>query len=235
MNESYASPGYGGRGFAERGYGERGFDRGGYDRGDYDGGGGDRAGDKSTIAGGVILGVLATLSGILVILGLFYATGTTERHKAAMAAGDCEPNLMSTNVGCTTVQMMVSRYNGITNPAIAQLNADVAAYTAAENHSLGTAEGAVRAELATAIELARNLGQMPFAFFAEPQAKVTILAIQARIRLMNEQAASTSLTQLRSFNSRMSAVGTTIQTDLKLLRTDVEHHPTASQEPSGND
>jgi hypothetical protein len=215
MNESYAERGYGGRGYAENGYGE--------------------SGEKSTRAGGVIIGTISVLSAILVILGLYYATGTTARHKATMAAAGCEPNLMSTNVGCTTVQMMVSRYNGITNPAIQQLNADVAAYNAAENHNLSSAEMAVRAELTTAIELARNLGQMPFAFFAEPQAKVTILAIQARIRLMKEQAASTSLIQLRSFNSRMSAVGTTIQADLKLLRTDVEHHPTASQEPSGND
>jgi len=210
MSESYA-----GRGYAERGYG----------RGD----------EKSTRAGGAILAAISTLSAILVLLGLYYATGTTERHKAAMAAAGCEPNLMNVNVGCTTVQTIVSQYNSVTNPAIQQLNADVAAYTAAETHNLGAAEMAVRAEVATAGQLVKGLGQIPFAFFAAPQAKVTILAIQARAKLMTEQARSSSLAQLRSFNSRIDAAGTTIQTDLKLLRTDVEHHPTASQEPSGND
>jgi hypothetical protein len=226
MNESYSERGYARGGYSERGYPERGYPDGGYSDG----------GQKSTRAGGVILAVLATLSSILVILGLYYATGTTARHKAAMAAAGCEPNLMNTNVGCTTVQMLVGQYTSITNPAIQQLNADVAAYTAAvDRHNLGGAEMALRAEVATADALAKNLGRIPFPPFAAPEAKVAIAAIRARVKLMTEQARSSSMAQLRSFNGQIDAVGTTIQTDLKRLNTAVRHHPTPSQEPDGND
>lgn len=210
MNESYA-----GRGYAERGYG--------------------RSGQKSTRAGGVILATAATVSALLVILGLFYATGTDERHKAAMAAAGCEPNLMNVNVGCTTVQMLVSQYTSITNPALQQLNADVAAYTAAERHNLATAEMALRAEVTTANALAKGLAHIPFPPFAAPEAKIAIQAIQARVNLMTEQARSSSLAQMRSFNSRVDSAGTAIQADLKRLSAAVRHHPTPSQEPDGND
>jgi len=210
MNESYA----------ERGYAERGYARGG---------------QESTRAGGIIVAVLAVLSALLVILGLYYATGTDARHKAAMAAAGCEPNLMNVNVGCTTVQMLVSQYTSITNPAIQQLTADVAAYTAAERHNLAAAEMAVRAEVTTADALARGLAHIPFPPFAAPAATMAIHAIQARVKLMTEQARSSSLAQLRSFNGRIDAAGTAVQTDMKLLSTAVRHHPTPSQEPDGND
>jgi hypothetical protein len=247
MNESYAERGYAERGYAERGYAEPGYAepgyaepgyaRDGYARGGYARGGGQKGtgNEKSTRSGGVILAVLATLSSVLVILGLYYATGATARHKAAMAAAGCEPNLMSVNVGCTTVQMLVSQYNSVTNPAVEQLNADVAAYTAAERHNLSAAEMAVRAEVATADVLVQGLSRIPFPPFAAPDAKVTIRAIQARVKLMTEQARSSSLVQLRSFDSRIDTVGAAIQTDLKHLSTAVQHHPTPSQEPDGND
>jgi len=209
MNESYA----------ERGYAERGYARGR---------------QNSTRTGGLIVAAVAGLSTVLVLLGLYYATGTTARHKAAMAAAGCEPNLMSVNVGCTTVQMLVSRYTSVTNPAVEQLNADVAAYAAAERHNLTAAETAVRAEVATADVLIESLARIPFPPFAAPEAKVTIQAIRARVKLMTEQARSPSLARLRSFNSRVDAAGTAVQTDLKLLTKAVGHHPTASQEPSGN-
>jgi hypothetical protein len=222
MNESYAE-----RGYARDGYAERGYDRGGGQKSTRD--------EKSTRAGGVILAVISSLSGLLVLLGLFYATGTTARHKAAMAAADCEPNLMSVNVGCTTVQMLVKQYTSVTNPSVQQLNADVAAYTAAESHNLTAAETAVRAEVATADGLLKGLAGIPFPPFATAEADVTIRAIEARVRLMTQQERSSSLAELRSFNSRIDAAGTAIQADLKLLTKAVEHHPTASQEPSGND
>jgi hypothetical protein len=227
MSESYGRRGYAERGYAKagRGYTEPGYTEPGYTA----------DGQESTRAGGIILGAISVLSSLLVILGLYYATGTTERHKAAMAAAGCEPNLMSINVGCTTVKMLVSQYTSITNPAIQQLNADVVAYTAAESHSLAAAKTAVSAEVATADGLAQGLAHIPFPPFASNEAKVTIQAIEARVKLLTEQARSSSLAQLRSFNGRVNAAGIALQADMKLLNTAVRHHPTASQEPSGND
>jgi hypothetical protein len=234
MSESYGRRGYAERGYAKtgRGYAKtgRGYTEPGYTEPGYT-----ADGQESTRAGGIMLAAISVLSSLLVILGLYYATGTTERHKAAMAAAGCEPNLMSINVGCTTVKMLVSQYTSITNPAIQQLNADVVAYTAAESHSLAAAETAVSAEVATADGLAQGLAQIPFPPFATHEATVTIQAIEARVKLLSEQARSSSLAQLRSFNGRVDAAGTALQADMKLLNTAVRHHPTASQEPSGND
>jgi hypothetical protein len=208
MNETYD-----GHGYAER---ERGYAR---------------AGQQSTRAGGVILAAVALLCAFLVLWGLYYATGVGARQKVALAAAECEPNSLSDNVPCTTVPKLVSEYASVTNPAIQQLNADVVAYTTAERHNLAAAETAVRAEATTADAFARDLAQFPFPAFAAPEARQTIQAIQGRVKLLTEQARSSSLVQLRSFNRRIDAAGTALQTDMKLLHAAVAHHPAPSQEP----
>ena len=48
---------------------------------------------EETTAGGVILMAISFLAAVLVLAGLVYAAGTGERHKAALAAAGCEPNL----------------------------------------------------------------------------------------------------------------------------------------------
>jgi hypothetical protein len=236
MNESYARRGYAERdyaepGYAEPGYAERGHAERGYAERDYARGGRKSPRTDSTRTGGVIVAALAILSSFLVLWGLYYATGTGERHKVALAAAGCEPNLLSVNVGCTTVQMLNSQYKGIVNPAILQLNADVADYTAAEGHNLAAAETALRAEVTTADGLAKSLAQVPFPPFAAHAGEVAIQAIQARVKLMTEQAQSSSLTQLRSFNGRVNASAAVILTDLTRLGKAVAHHPSVSQEP----
>lgn len=238
-DRGYAEPqrGYNDRGYAEpqRGYNDRGNARRGYaepERG-YPRGGrkSTRTGGKSTTTGGVILGAIAFLSAFLVLWGLYYATGTAERHRVALAAAGCEPNLLSVNVGCTTVQMLNSQYKGIVNPAIQQLDADVADFSANESHNLAAAETALRAEVTTADGLAKGLAQVPFPPFAAPAGKVAVQAIEARVKLMTEQAKSSTLTQLRSFNAQVNASGAVVQTDLTRLSKAVAHHPTVSQEP----
>ncbi len=235
MNESYARPGYAERGYPERGYPERGYPERGYrERGSPErekAKGGQKSGQKSTRTGGVILACVASLSAFLVLWGLYYATGTAERHRVALAAAGCEPNLLSVNVGCTTVQMLNSQYKGIVNPAIQQLDADVADFSANESHNLAAAETALRAEVTTADGLAKGLAQVPFPPFAAPAGKVAVQAIEARVKLMTEQAKSSTLTQLRSFNAQVNASGAVVQTDLTRLSKAVAHHPTVSQEP----
>lgn len=208
MNESYA----------ERGYAERGYARGG---------------QKSTRAGGVILAALALLSAFLVILGLYYATGTGERHKAALAAAGCEPNLSPdpTDSPCTTVWDLERQWKKITTPAIQQLNADVADYTISARRSLARAELALTAEVATAKAFDTSLAQFPFPPAVAPASNSLIQAVQARITLTTEQARSSSLPQLRSFKGRVNASGAAIRTDLELVRKALFTRPTASQEP----
>jgi len=206
MSESYAR-----RGYAERGHA----------RGDH----------KSTAAGGVILGTVALLSTFLVILGLYYAAGDRARHKVALADAQCEPNLLSINVGCTTVQMLNSRYKSIANPAIQQVNADAADYTARERHNLTAAEAALTAEVTAENGFDTSLARFPFPPSVAPTAKTLTQDIQASAKLTAQQARSSSLSQMRSFNSRIEAAGVAVRTELGLVSKALKAPVTPNEEP----
>jgi hypothetical protein len=221
MNESYARRGYAERGYADGAYADGAYAERGYARG----------GQGSTRAGGVILAILASLSAFLVILGLYYATGTGERHKVALAAAGCEPNLLSVNVGCTTVQMLTSQYNNVANPAIQQLNADAAAYTASEMRSLTAAEAALKAEVTLENGFVTSLAGIPFSPLVAPTAKTLVRDIQAQAKLTAQQARSSSLIQMRSFNGRVQVAGAAVRTELGLLSKAVKTPVTPSEEP----
>jgi hypothetical protein len=166
----------------------------------------------------------------LVIAGLAYATGTGARHKAALAAADCEPNLSPSGLQCTTAQALTSQYTAIMNPAMQQLNTDAAAYTANEKH-LAAAESALTAAVAAEHALDSKLAAFPFPPAVARTAKTLVQANQALATLTAEQARSSSVTQLRSFNPRVDAVSAAVQTQMKLLRNALAVPPTANQEP----
>jgi hypothetical protein len=198
-------------------------------------------------AGGVILVAVSCLSAVLVIAGLLYATGTGARHNAAVLAAGCEPSLFISGLPCTTQQMVISQYEATVNPAITQLTADTAAYRANERSRLVVAEAVLTAEVGTEQALDNSLAAMTFTpqnraraenliTGAEmignpvPSAAVTftpqmtviadalIQANQALANLTAEQARSTSLAQLRSFNSRTAAAGAAVKAEMVLLR-----------------
>lgn len=187
--------------------------------------------EESTAAGGVILAIAAFVSALLVIAGLAYAAGIGPRHQAALAAGGCEPNLSPSGLHCTTVWMLERQYTSITTSALQQLNADVAAYTASEGRNLAAAETALTAQVTTANALAASLARFPFPPAVAPRASALIKAIDARVKLIAEQARSSSLVQLQSFNGQIQAAGATIVTDMNLVHTALYTRPTASQEP----
>jgi hypothetical protein len=207
--------------------------------GDYD--------DERTAFGGVLLVSISILATILVIAGLIYTLGTDARHKAAVLAGGCEPTLYYMRLPCITQQMVISQYEATVNPAIKQLTADTAAYRTNELRHVVAAEAALTAEVATEQALDNSLAAMAFtpqnraralalitnasstgnqnppaaAITFTPHmtvvADVLIQANQALAKLTTEQARSSSLTQMRSFNARAEAAGVTVQTDMKLL------------------
>jgi hypothetical protein len=206
MNESYAR-----RGYAERGHA--------------------RGGQKSTTAGGLILAAAALLSTFLVVLGLYYATGARERHKVVLAAAGCEPNLLSINVGCTTVQMLNSRYKSIANPVNQQVNDEVADYTASEMHNLTAAEAALSAEVTSENGFGTSLARFPFPPSVAPIAKTLIRDMQAQAKLTAQQARSSSLRQMRSFNGRAGITGATVVTELRLVSKALAAPVTPNEEP----
>jgi hypothetical protein len=187
-------------------------------------------GQEETATGKVILIVVSALSAVLVLLGLAYATGTGQRHKEALAAAECEPNLSPSGLQCTTVQMLVSQFTGLVTPASQQLDADMAAYTANEGDHLGAAEAALTAEVTSEHALNASLAAFPFPPAVAPVATALIQASQARAKLTAEQARSTSLAQLRSFNHRAEVASAAVASEMRLVRKALNVPPTVAQE-----
>jgi hypothetical protein len=226
MSESYGRRGYAQRGYAEREYAGREYAGREYAEREYG-----RGGQKSTRAGGVILAALGLLCTFLVIWGLYYATGTGERHKVALAAAGCEPNLLSNNVPCVTVQMLYGQYKSMANPVIQQVNADVADYTANEMHNLTVAEAALGAEVTTENGFDTSLARFPFPPSVAPIAKTLIRDIQAEVKLTTQQARSSSLSQMRSFDGQVGVTSAAVRTELGLVTKAVKTPVTPNQEP----
>jgi hypothetical protein len=186
-----------------------------------------RDGQAQTTAGGVILVVSSILAALLVAAGLLYASGTGARHKAALAAASCEPNLSPSGLQCTTAQMLASQYMAIMTPASQQLNTDLAAYTASESRNLAEAEAALTAEVTSEHAFDTSLAAITFPPAIAPIAKALVQANQARAELTAEQARSSSLTQLRSFNRRVQVAGAAVQTEMTLIGKALDSPPQA--------
>jgi hypothetical protein len=251
MSESYgrrgyAEPGYAERGYNERGYDERGNDQRGYDefwndqrgyreRGHNERGYDERApgrdGQKSTRSGGVLLAAISLFSTFMVLWGLYYATGTGARHKVALAAAQCEPNLLSNNFPCGTVGTENVWYEKLVNPIIQQMNADVADYTVNERHDLTAAQAALRAEVTLENGFASSLARFPFPPFIAPITRTLIRDIQAQAKLTAQQAGSPTLRRMRSFDGLVGAAGAAVRTELGLVRKTLTAPVTPNEEP----
>jgi hypothetical protein len=217
-------------------------------------------GEEQATFGGVLLVAISILAGILVLAGLLYATGTSARHKTALAVNDCEPSMSPSGLPCDTQQMVISEYNGIVNPASKLLAADMTAYNVNEGHHLVAAEAALTSEVAAEQALDNSLATVAYtpqnyanainlitvafdagtntpgaAILLTPQATVIANAAmrdnQALATLTAQQARSTSLTQLRSFNTKVEADTVAVQAEMKLIGKTLAAPITAAQEP----
>jgi len=217
-------------------------------------------GEEQGTFGGVLLVAISILSGILVLAGLLYAAGTSARHKTALAVNNCEPSMSPSGIPCNTQQMVIGEYNGIVNPASKLLAADMAAYNVNEGHHLAAAEAALSSEVATEQALDNSLAAVAYtpqnygnaitlitlafdagtntpgaAILLTPQAtaiaNVAVRDNQALAKLTAQQARSTSLIQLRSFNTRVEADTVAVQAEMKLIGKTLTAPITAAQEP----
>ena len=215
--------------------------------------------ERETV-GGFLVVAISILSAILVLAGLFYATGASARHKTALAVNNCEPSMSPSGIPCNTQQMVIGEYNGIVNPASKLLAADMAAYNVNEKRHLAAAEAALASEVATERALDNSLAAVAYtpqnyanaielittafdsgsstpgaAILLTPQATVIANAAvrdnQALATLTAEQARSTSLTRLRSFNTRVAADTAAVQAEMKLIGKTLATPITAAQEP----
>jgi hypothetical protein len=210
--------------------------------------------------GGFLVVAISILSAILVLAGLLYAAGTSARHKTALAVNNCEPSMSPSGIPCNTQQMVISEYNGIVNPASKLLAADMAAYNVNEKHHLAAAEAALTSEVATEQALDNSLAAVAYtpqnyanainlitlafdsggntpgaAILLTPQAtaiaNTAMRDNQALATLTAQQAKSTTLTQLQSFNTKVAADTATVQAEMKLIGKTLATPITAAQEP----
>ena len=210
--------------------------------------------------GGFIVVAISILSAILVLAGLFYAAGAHARTKSALAVNNCEPSMSPSGLPCNSQQMVIGEYNGIVNPASKLLATDMAAYSINERHHLAAAEAALTSEVATEQALDKSLAAIAYtsqnyanainlitiafdsggstpgaAILLTPQATVIANAAirdnQTLATLTTEQARSKSLTQLRSFNTRVEADTVAVQAEMKLIGKTLATPITAAQEP----
>jgi hypothetical protein len=184
-------------------------------------------GQEQATSGGILIVAISLLSTILVIGALIYAAGTGERHTAALQAAGCEPNLSPSGLQCTTAEMLFNQYMSTITPDVQQLNTDVAAYTANEKRNLAAAQAALTAEVASERAFDASVGAIQFPPNIAPIAKALLQANQARAELTAEQARSSSLTQLRSFNRRVKADATAVQAEMSLIHKALDAPPVA--------
>jgi hypothetical protein len=180
------------------------------------------AGRTGMTTGGIIIMAVSCLSALLLIAALVYAVGIGQRHTAALAAADCEPNLSPSGQQCTTQPMLAAEYSAMLAPTSQQLATDAVAYAANEGGHLAVAEAALTAEAAAERALGRSLAAFPFPPAIAPIAKGLIQANQARATLTAEQARSSSLTRLRSFNHQVQLADAAFETETKLVAAAVD-------------
>lgn len=170
-----------------------------------------------TTTGRVIVMVSSAVATVLLIAAVIYATGIGARHRGALAAAGCEPNLSPSGLPCTTAPMLTRRYLAIVTPATQQLDADVADYAANETGNLAAARAALTAEVTSDDALGSDLTGIAFPPAVAPMARVLARDNQARAQLAAEQARSSSLAQLRSFDHRVQVANATAQAEIQLV------------------
>jgi hypothetical protein len=210
--------------------------------------------------GGFIVIAISILSGILVLAGLFYWTGAHARTQTALALNNCEPSQSPSGLPCNTQQMVLGEFNGIVNPAGKLLAGDMAAYKVNEAHHLAAAESDLTSEVATERALDSSLAAVEYsaqnyanainlitiafdtgantpgaAILLTPQAtaiaNTAMRDNQALAALTAQQAQSTSLAKLRSFNARVEADTAAVEAEMKLIGKTLSAPITAAQEP----
>ena len=172
--------------------------------------------------GGILIMVSSGLSALLLIAALVYVVGIGPRHVAALAAADCEPNLSPSGQQCTTQPMLAAQYAALLAPASQQLTTDAVAYEANERGHLTVAEAALTAEVMAERALGRSLAAFPFPPAIASVAQGLIKANQARETVTAEQARSSSLTRLRSFNHRVQVAEAAVQSEMRLVAAAVD-------------
>jgi hypothetical protein len=187
--------------------------------------------ERTATAGGIIVAFVALFSAVVVIVGLGYAAGAGERRRVLLAQGDCAPvaSLNTRGLDCTLESQLAQQYTQMTTPVGKQMATYAGAYAASEFHNLAAAEGILTAEVATENSLGASLKQFTFPPVFAAATNKLIGDNAALAKLTAEQARSSSLGQMQSFDGRVQAASTAVSVDLALVGKDLAKPPTPSE------
>ena len=179
----------------------------------------------------MILTIVALLSIVVVIAALAYATRDGERRRILLARGDCAPvaSLNTRGLDCTLETQLWYSYRQMIAPMNSQMKTFVPAYVASELHNLAAAKGVLTGELGLENSLDGNLKQFTFPPVFSSATNKLIADNEALIKLTTKQAQSSTLLQMRSFDSKVQAAQNTVRADLKLVSRDLEKNPTPNE------
>jgi hypothetical protein len=131
----------------------------------------------------------------------------------------------SSAVPSAHVTALADTYMGIAVPANHSLDVEVDGYTDEEHSDLGTAEADLRAEAATIRVFDQHLGQIRFPPGMAATARALIRVNQLRATLIDQQARSSSITELESFDRQHHALDASVEIPVKILRRDLRLPP----------
>jgi hypothetical protein len=154
---------------------------------------------------------------VVLFAAVLLAAGCAGSHPAKTAAPARQVRTAST-VSAAQLHALAARYLAIAEPANERLDHEVDGYEDNSHHNLPAAEADLRAQAATEHEFDRQLSRIPFPLPIAAMAQALIGANQIRIGLTGQQARSSSLAQLRSFDHRHHAADAAVETQVRIIR-----------------
>jgi len=156
---------------------------------------------------------LSALAAVLAMAGLLVVACASSSATHAVAAR----------------RLAAAKYLAIAQPANRRLNRDFdGGINGPDRNNLVAAKADLRDAAATERSFDRELMRIRLAPASEAAARVLFAVNQSRARLTDQAAASTSLAQLRAYESRLTAANVTVEDAVRLIRSELGLPPPAS-------
>jgi hypothetical protein len=136
----------------------------------------------------------------------------------SQASPSSSPAAAATEISRADVRALARQYLKIAKPANHRLDVDNDGYSDNEHDDLAAAQQDLRGEIATERRFDRQLLAIKFPAPVEAAARSLVRSNQARIKLTSQQARSTSLAQLRTFDKRHAAADAGLEDEARLIR-----------------
>jgi hypothetical protein len=154
---------------------------------------------------------------VVLFASVLLTAGCAGSHPARTAAPARQVKTAST-VSAPRPHELAASYLAIAEPANEHLDHEVDGYEDNSRHNLAAAEADLRAEAATERQFDRQLSRIPFPLPIAAMARALIGANQIRIGVTSQQAGSSSLAQLRSFDHRHHAADVAVESQVRAIR-----------------